>query len=130
MITYNWIDGYQATEKEWDEIDSILAARGWMSLNKNTSRIRIAYDGEKIVGLYVFQLIPHVEPLWVSRSYIGQGIAEHLISDMEQFFIETKARGCMIVAENPLVEKLCISKGMAKVNYPVYVLVGEVNDGQ
>lgn len=122
-VTYRWIDGPDASQADWDEIDRKLAARGWMSLNRATSRIRVAERGGKIVGVYCLQLLPHIEPLLVDRQERGTGVAEQLVDDMQNFLVEAKARGFMAVCEHPLAAKMCEDRGMVKVPYPVYVSV-------
>lgn len=124
-VTYRWIDGPDASQADWDEIDRKLAARGWMSLNRATSRIRLAERDGKIVGIYCLQLLPHIEPLLVDRHERGSGVAEQLVDDMQNFLVEVRARGFMAVCEHPLAAKMCEDRGMVKVPYPVYVSVPE-----
>jgi hypothetical protein len=124
-VSYRWIDGPDCTQQEWDAIDQKLAARGWMSLNRHLSRIRVAERDGKIIGLYVLQHIPHVEPLLVDRDERGTGVAERLADDMQNFLVEVRARGFMAVCEHPIAAKMCEARGMVKVTYPVYVSVPE-----
>jgi hypothetical protein len=124
-VTYRWIDGLFATDAEWEEIDLKLAARGWMSLNRHLTRIRVAEQDGKIVGLYVLQHIPHVEPLLVDRDQRGSGVAEQLADDMQNFLTEVKARGFMAICEHPVAAKMCKARGMLKTPYPVYVSIPE-----
>src|ERR1700688_2845981 len=65
-ITFRWIDGWNATPEEWERIEEILVARGWMVLNPNTSRILVAEKGDVLAGFAILQLVPHVEPLFVA----------------------------------------------------------------
>ena len=125
-ITYRWIDGPMLTDEEWasemDRIDQIFAARGWMQLAKATTRIRIAEDEEgKIAGLFVLQLMPHLEPLFVAPAARGQGIAETLIDDMLAFVADVHIRGYIVAAENAAVERVCRDHGMEEVKVPVFV---------
>lgn len=124
-VTFRWIDGHSATQAEWDAIDLKLAARGWMSINRELSRIRVAERDGKIVGLYVLQHIPHVEPLLVDRAEYGNGVAEQLADDMQEFLTEVHARGFMAVCEHPIAAKMCEARGMQKIPYPVYISVAE-----
>lgn len=120
-VEYRWIDGPSATDEEWNLIESILSTRGWMSLNRVTTRIRIALDSEgHLLGFHVLQLVPSAGPLWIKPSMRATGIAEQLADDMLQFFVETQARGWMVVAENPFAAKLCEARGMHKLGSPVY----------
>jgi GNAT superfamily N-acetyltransferase len=124
-ITYRWIDGHSATQEEWDAIDLKLAARGWMSLNRELTRIRVAEHDGKIVAMFVLQHIPHIEPLLVDRRYQGTGVTDQLINDMQDFLAEVKARGFMAVCESPIAKKFCEDRGMVQVPHPVYVSVPE-----
>lgn len=103
-------------------IETILAARGWMSLNRPTSRVLLA-EGEhgELLGFFVMQLVPHTEPLWVLPSRRASGIAEELADRMLISMIEMQARGWMLVADNPIVAKMAEARGMVKEESPVYV---------
>lgn len=122
-ITYRWIDGPLATQAEWNTIDEKLASRGWMSLNKNTSRVLVAEDEGEIIAFFCLQLVPHVEPLFVSRKYRDTLVAGELANQMQEFLDNHHARGYMAVAENPQVEEMMRVRGMEKIQYPVYVKV-------
>lgn len=124
-VTFRWIDGHSATQVEWDAIDLKLAARGWMSLSRELTRIRVAERNGKIVGMFVLQHVPHIEPLLVDREERGNGVAEQLVDDMQEFLDKSQARGFLAVCEHPLAAKLCESRGMVKVPFPVYASVPE-----
>jgi hypothetical protein len=120
-VTYRWIDGPTATDEEWDLVESILATRGWMSLNRMTTSIRVALDKEgHLLGFHVIQLVPSAGPLWVKPSMRATGIAEHLADDMFELFVQAHARGWMVVADNPSAAKLCEARGMHKLESPVF----------
>lgn len=119
-ITYRWIDGPTASQEEWDRIDDILAARGWMSLNRQLSRIRVAEQNGKLVGFFVFQCVPHTEPMWIIPSMRGTDVANKLADDMLNWLTEVRARGWMLVADNPVVAKMAEDRNMVKVESPVY----------
>jgi GNAT superfamily N-acetyltransferase len=124
-VTYRWIDGPTATEEEWERIDKILEARGWMALNRATSRILVAEDPHGILsGVFTFQLIPHTEPMWVSPAYRGTDVAAQLADRMLEFLRENQARGWMIVADNPIAARMCEERGMRRVHAPVYMAGG------
>lgn len=122
-VTFRWIDGPTATEAEWDAIDNLLAARGWMSLNRNTSRILLAEVGGQIQGFHVFQMVPYCGPLHVSKRFRGTGLAEELADRMQDFLVESNARGWIATAESPYAAKLCEARGMERLPSPVYVKV-------
>jgi predicted N-acetyltransferase YhbS len=107
---------------EWDAIEAILAARGWMSLNRETTpAIVLAERNGMIVGFIALQMIPHTEPLYVAPDERGTEVASELSDLMLNFLRDNQARGWMVVAENPFAERLCRQRGMVKVEYPVYV---------
>lgn len=120
-VEYRWIDGPTATAEEWDRVEGVLAVRGWMSLNRPTSRILVAEREGELLGFMVMQLVPHTEPLWVRPSERGSGIAESLADQMVEFMFSVQSRGWMVVADNPMAAKLCEARGMMKVDAPVYV---------
>jgi len=120
---YRWVDGRTASQEDWDKIENILAARGWLSLNRPTTRILVAEDASgELLGFICLQMVPHTEPLFVRPSQRGTGLAEELADRMLDFMMEIQARGWMVVADNPVAEKLCESRGMVKIESPVYVM--------
>jgi hypothetical protein len=121
-VSYRWVDGPTATEEEWDKLEDILVARNWMSLNRPTSRVLVAEDQHgELLGFFVMQMIAHTEPLWVRPSRRGGAIAEELADRMLAFMTEVKARGWMLAADNPIVEKMAEARGMIRVDSPMYV---------
>jgi hypothetical protein len=118
---FRWIDGPTATDEEWDRIGAILSARGWMALNRFTSRVLVAEDASGIRGLIVAQLVPHVGPLWARPSERGTGLAEDMATKMFDYLVEAQARGWVVIADSPHVPPICESHGMRKVESPVYV---------
>jgi GNAT superfamily N-acetyltransferase len=121
--TYRWIEGWEATEREWDEVEAICAARGWASLNRNVTRLRVAEDRRGIIGFLAFHLFPHVGPLHVLPEARGTGIAERLADDVYGFLAEVQVRGFLVVVESPHVARLCEERGMKLLNAPVYIKV-------
>lgn len=119
-VRYRWIDGPTATDEEWSKIDEILATRGWTSLNRATSRIRLAEDATGILGFLVLQMYPHVEPLFVRPSARGKGVAERLSDDMIAFLQQVEVRGFELTADSPHAAKLAEAAGLRKVESPVY----------
>jgi Acetyltransferase (GNAT) domain len=126
-VRFEWLDGPDsqgprpATREEWDHIDEILAARGWMSLNRQMTRVLVAKREDTIVGFHVLQLIPHTEPLYVDPGERGTELAANLADGMVKYLTDVKARGWMVLAGNPHTEKLCKERGMVKVANAVYV---------
>jgi hypothetical protein len=126
-ITFEWLDGPEsggarpATQAEWDAIDEVCASRGWMSLNRQMTRVLVAKRGDDIVGFHVLQLIPHTEPLYVDPKERGTELAADLADGMVKYLTDVKARGWMVLAGNAHTEKLCKERGMVKVANAVYV---------
>lgn len=118
---YRWIDGPTAADADWNRIEDILAARGWSSLNRPTSRILVAEVDGELAGFHVFQLYPHAEPQWVRPRYRGTEISATLADKMLEFLTDIKVRGFMVVADSPFAIALCESRGMTKVESPVYI---------
>lgn len=121
-LTYKWLDN-----EDIAALDPIMFARKLPALNRETTRVRAAYDGDKLVGFLVLQLMPHMEPLYVDRDYRGQGdarggmIANQLIDDMFAFTAECGIRGFVCIADNPIVEQICYERGLQPVGSPVYI---------
>lgn len=123
-ITTRWINLWEATKAEITEIDFLVESRGEMKLNLNTSRVLIAERDSRIVGFLVFQLVPHIEPMWIHEDYRGTGLSQQLADEMFKYIHQSKVRGAVAVAENPAVSALCEAHDMHMVEHPVYVFVG------
>ena len=124
-VRYRWVDGVSCSDAEWNKIDIMLATRGWMSLNRNTTRALIAESPDGVIqGFNIFQMIPFLGPLYVLPSARGTGIAEDLSAKMVDFMQEVQARGYIAIAQSPHAVKLCENLGMKKVESPVYAKGG------
>lgn len=124
-IKFRWVDGPTCDDADWERIEAILVTRGWMSLNRATSRILVAEDADrKLLGFQVLQLVPHVEPLYVAPSARATGLAEELVERMIKFLGEVQIRGYLATAESPFAAQICERHGMTKLEYPVYAKVG------
>lgn len=122
-VRYRWIDGPTATDADWDRIESICAARGWASLNRQTSRVLLVErDGQ--MGFIVLQLFPMVGPQFLPPSMRGEGIAEELNDRMWQFLTEAQARGFLVVADSPHTEWACRARNMNEIKSPVFSMGG------
>ena len=125
MTALRWVDGPALTEEQWAvenaRVEPILAARNWMALNKNTTRLLLAERDGTLVGFLIFQLVGHCEPLWVDKSERATGLAETLADTMLDFLHDANARGWMLVANSPAAAKLAEERGMRKLEDPVYV---------
>lgn len=120
MITKRWLHGLDATEDEWNQIDLILQAQGWSSLNRQTTLMELAEDEQGIVGMIILQLHPLVGPEYVRPSARGTGLAAELADDMVVKMQEMDARGWLVVADSAHAAKLCRERGMIQVMEPVF----------
>lgn len=57
---------------EWHKVAGVFAAQQKSLPAPELARIRVAEEGDRIVGFLVWQLVPHVEPLWIDESYRGR----------------------------------------------------------
>jgi hypothetical protein len=127
-VRFEWIDGPDAvnaprpaTKAEWDAIDDVCIARGWMSLSRVFSRVLVAYRGDTMIGFHALQLLPHAEPQYVNADELGNGVAQQMADQMVAFLEGAKARGWMVIADSPHAEKMCRDRGMVKIKSPVYM---------
>jgi len=75
-------------------------------------------DTNEIVGFYVFQLIPHAEPMWIHPDFRSSGVWVQLASMIEPL---TNRRDTYIIATTPQTIAMCDRLGLAKIEHPVYV---------
>ena len=120
-VTYRWIDGPTCTKADWAAVDKILESQGWMTLNRETSRIYLAERDGQIVGLFTLQLMPFAGPLWVNKQLRATGVTDKLVDDGIGWLVDTRARGWFVVADSPHAPKLCERHGMHKITVPVYI---------
>jgi GNAT superfamily N-acetyltransferase len=121
--TSRWIDGWACPDDEWQRIDALLEIRGWASLNRRTSRIRIIEDAQgAIVGFNVIQMIPFVGPMFLRPSARGTGLAAQLADDMREFLVESRARCWLGVAASPHAAQIMEARGMRLLDKPVYIM--------
>jgi ribosomal protein S18 acetylase RimI-like enzyme len=115
-IEYKWLDNDSV-----EALDAVMIAHSMPVLNRHTTRVRAAYDGDRLVGFLVLQLFPHMEPIYVDPEYRGNGISKQLVDDMYEFMNECQIRGFMCMAESPNSEKICQGLDMTKIEIPVYI---------
>ena len=114
-VEFKWLDG-----DELDQLEPIIRARGWVPLNKKMARAYAAFAGDEIVGFACFNCIPHVEPLYVDRTYRGTGLAKDLTDALVDFLYAVECPAAYILADNPASEALAKAHGMERVDVPVY----------
>lgn len=125
-VTYRWLDftsPMPEAERDWQRIEFVLESKGWMALNRNTSRVLLAESGGMLVGFFIFQLIPFLGPTWATPSARGQ-VGDEMAQQMYEFLLQSDARGWLASAESVHGERLCKMFGMLKVEHPMYVMVG------
>jgi hypothetical protein len=127
-IRFEWIDGPEmpnalrpATNEEWNKIDDILLAQGWMSLNRVLTRVRVGWEGDEIVAISTIQMLPNVGPMWVAKHLRGTGVADDLVGDTLKFLLESKCRGWIVIADSPHTAKIAVNQGMEKIKSAVYI---------
>lgn len=78
------------------------------------------YTGEKteIIGFFVYQLIPHAEPMYVKEEYRNTKIWLKLASMIAPL---ADKKDTYIIATSENVEKMCNALGLERLQKPVYV---------
>jgi hypothetical protein len=130
-VRLRWVDGPDATAAEWKKIDDLLAVRGWMSLNRATTRVLVAEDDGELKGLLVFQMLPYLGPLFVVPSARGSSVPDIMLAEMRKFLAAVDARGWVVEAESPHTVALCERWGLQRMPSPFYAFPdpGGVGDG-
>lgn len=123
QIEYRWLEG-----DELALLEPTLLSLHAMSVNRETTRAIGAFDNGELIGFFCLQLIPHLEPLFVAPDYRAEPVAINLVNKMVEFLKESDARGAMLVAEHPGIERLAEHFGMARIIYPLYSKVN-MGDG-
>jgi hypothetical protein len=93
------------------QLEPILHEQGMTINYPHLAMAKVAYDGEKIVGYAVFQMVAHTEPLWVAPEYRG-GELTHKLADSVAEFARQAAGKFVCVASSPFVEELCREQHM------------------
>ena len=123
QIDYRWLE-----PEEMGLIEPVLEKMNAISINREQSRVVGAFDGERLIGFFVMQLVPHLEPLYVDPDYRNGTVALNLVMEMVQFMKDCNARGAILVAEHPGVEKIAEHFGMERITHPLYSKVN-MGDG-
>lgn len=122
-VTLKWLEG-----DDLDQLEPIMRQRGWMALNKQTSRALAAFDDTgKLIGFSVLQLVPHTEPLYVDKEWRGSHLAEELSDQMVAFLGSIDARGFVFMSGNPFTEKIAARYNMKKIDTSLLVKINEGN---
>jgi hypothetical protein len=122
-VKYRDTNGREATSAEWNALEHVLATRGWMSLNRETTPcISLAEDTDGLAGFFIVQFVPHAGPMWVRPKLRGGEVPYKLVEHMCELL--KGARGVVIVADSPWTAKMCEALNMQRVTSPVYVFPG------
>jgi len=114
-MTLEWLKG-----EDLGVLAPIIEQEGWTPLPSSAMALA-AFDENGLAGFHVLRLHPHAEPLWVRPDLrVGQ-VAFKLAAEMFNFLQETKSP-VMVIADSPVVAKMCEKFGMRKVDSPVYIL--------
>lgn len=117
-MEYRWLEG-----EELQQLEPILAERGWASLNGLTCRALCAFDGNRLVGFSVVQMFPMLGPFYIDRDHRGTEVVNQLSAETIEFMEASQARGYLAIADSPHTAKLCEGMSMKRVDSPVYLKV-------
>jgi hypothetical protein len=120
-VTFRWLDGLTCSDADWTAVDKILEAHGWMPMHRDTSRVYLAEQDGKVVGISCLQFMPFVGPLWISKKLRSNGVTDKLADDTINWLVDSNARGWFVVADSPHVPKLCERHGMHRISAPIYI---------
>src|SRR5271165_3104680 len=115
-MTLRWLTGSEAVDK----LNPLIAEQGWTPLNDQTCRVLVAEDEGVMLGFFVLQLFPFLGPLY---AHPGEGaeVMFALQAEMRKYIEESVARGFLVIADNPVTDKLCQREGLRRVESPVYL---------
>jgi len=123
-VTFRWL----SEDEIVDLANPVLKAHGWAQLNVNpdkpTCRVMGAFnDSGGLVEVLVLQLHPVIGPLVrCDNEHRDAGqTTRKLIQLMEEYLIQTKARGWLVVADSPLTERMCEQHRMKRIQSPVFL---------
>lgn len=107
-------------ESEYHKIEHIFKSFNSSLPIPKLSRIAIAEieSTQEIIGFFVWQLLPHAEPIWIKEEHRNTKIWLKLASMLEPL---TRRKDTFIVAESEDVIRMCEALGLKQVLYPVYV---------
>jgi hypothetical protein len=123
-MEYRWL-----TDNEIEQfVNPVCKQRGWAELNINeaqpTCRVLGAFDGPELAGFFCIQLFPVLGPQWVDSEHRDGTVSRELTDRMAAFFHDAKVRGCLVVCDSPVSERLAQRHQMQRVESPVYMQVG------
>lgn len=84
----------------------------------NISVVAGAFLENELVGFFVWQLLPHAEPMWIHEDYRNSGVWKELVSLIIPY---ANMKDTFVVAETEEVEKMCEKMEMEEVKHKVYI---------
>lgn len=103
---------------ELEQLRSICEAQNWVV---PTGRAAVAKQDGEIIGFVAIQLLPHLEPCWVSIPHRGSGLADTLCevaaADMELNGINH----WLSIVRNGQSKRLALGLGMEMIPGEVYL---------
>ena len=120
-----WLNGFEAC----DIINPLITRRNaenptappWALLNSATAFAVAVFESEFCIGYLCMQLFPFLGPMEVQPVNCNGEISRMLVDEMTRVMAEMKTRGCMVICESPVTERMCKQRGMKRIDYPVYV---------
>ena len=85
------------------------------------SKVAIAEETDAL-SFYVFQLLPHAEPMYIHPKHRGTKVWFNLAQMLKPLAV---VRPTFIVAENAESVKMCEALGLKRIPHPVYVMNGD-----
>lgn len=122
-MTIRWL----TDEEVLGIVNPACAQRGWAQQNTGMCRVLGAfYESGELIEFFVLQVYPMLGPLLRldNINVDGGTVTRELTKRMEEYLIETNARGYMTIADSPLTERLCLRFGMTRVESPVFTKGG------
>lgn len=92
-------------------IRPFLESRKWRIPPVGMLAAKVAFEGENVVGFAVYQLVPHVEPIFLVPSHRGTGLASELAKEIVDF-ARSVGGGMMCLSTTSVVDKLAAENGL------------------
>lgn len=106
---------------ETEKLTPFLKQQGWGIPLPHLAAVVVGeYQGE-IVSFAVAQLIPHAEPIYVSPSWRGTGLAEETAKQLAGYMLRAGTGMCLSIAQTKFAEDLCRMLGMVEMQGKIFV---------
>jgi GNAT superfamily N-acetyltransferase len=101
-------------EEALEAIRPFLVSRKWRVPPVGMLAAKVAFEGDKVVGFAVYQLVPHTEPILVLPSHRGTGLAAELSRQIVEFARKVGG-GLMCISTSSIVDDLAIDNGLSPI---------------